>query len=144
MKILFDTSVLVAAFIKTHPKHVECFNWVKKTNSKEIDAHISIHTLLEFYTAVTGILKTDKLNSSLVLEIIKKNIYPHFNLISYTETDYKNVLIKLDEYHIIGGASYDFLIAYGAFKQRVNFLLTLNKKHFENFSSELDLTILEP
>lgn len=144
MKILFDTSVLVAAFIKTHPKHIECFDWVKKTDAKEIDAYISIHTLLEFYTAVTGMLKMDKLNSGSVLKIIEKNIYPHLNLISYTETDYKNVLIKLDRQHIIGGAGYDFLIAYAAFKQKIDFLLTLNKKHFENFSSEFNLTILEP
>ncbi|MHB1253691.1 MAG: type II toxin-antitoxin system VapC family toxin [Candidatus Humimicrobiaceae bacterium] len=144
MKILFDTSILVAAFIKTHPKHVECFSWFKKTDTGEIKAYVSVHTLLEFYSAVTGILKIDKLNPDSVAELMKRNIYPHLNLITYTETDYKNVLINCAELHITGGTCYDFLIAYAAFKQKVDFLLTLNKRDFEKFSSKLNLSILEP
>jgi len=144
MKVLFDTSILVAAFVKTHPKHFECFSWIKKTMTEKIEACISVHTLLEFYSAVTKILKINKLDSNSTLKIVKKNIYPHLNLVTYTENDYKNILVKISELHITGGACYDFLITYAAFKQKVDFLLTLNKKHIENLSSGLNLSILEP
>ena len=34
MKILFDTSVLVAALVESHPMHTRAFPWLKKARVK--------------------------------------------------------------------------------------------------------------
>lgn len=53
MKIFFDTSVLVAAFVNAHPKHANCLPWLQKVKKKEIEGIISVHSLIEIYSILT-------------------------------------------------------------------------------------------
>lgn len=53
MKVLFDTSVLVAALIVSHPKHSVCFPRLKAAESKQIKGVLSTHSLAETYSVMT-------------------------------------------------------------------------------------------
>lgn len=53
MKILFDTSVLVAAIVEPHPQHAPAFRWLKRVRAKEFDMLIAGHTLAELYAVLT-------------------------------------------------------------------------------------------
>ncbi len=53
MKILFDTSVLVAAMIEPHPFHNSAFPWLKRVKSNEIEMLVASHTLAELYAVLT-------------------------------------------------------------------------------------------
>jgi predicted nucleic acid-binding protein len=44
MKALFDTSVLVAAFEVSHPRHSVCLPWLQRVQVSEIDGYLSTHT----------------------------------------------------------------------------------------------------
>ena len=37
MKILFDTSVIIAALVETHPMHTRAFPWLKRARSAEFE-----------------------------------------------------------------------------------------------------------
>jgi predicted nucleic acid-binding protein len=53
MKVLFDTSVLVAAFEVSHPRHGVCLLWLQRAQEKEIDGYLSTHTFAELYSVLT-------------------------------------------------------------------------------------------
>jgi len=42
-RVLFDTSVLVAAMLEEHPHHSECFAWLQRVKTEEIAGFISTH-----------------------------------------------------------------------------------------------------
>jgi predicted nucleic acid-binding protein len=142
MKVLYDTSVLVAAFIKTHPLHEKSFSWFKKAYSSEFQSYVSSHTLLEIYAVLTSLPLEKKLESYIAISIIKKNIYPVFTIINYSERDYKNLLLCLSELKIKGGSSYDGLIVFAAYKEKINNIITLNKKDFEKITDYFNITLI--
>jgi predicted nucleic acid-binding protein len=45
VKVLFDTSVLVAALIVTHPQHAICLPQLKAAESKQVEGFISTTVL---------------------------------------------------------------------------------------------------
>ena len=47
MKALFDTSVLVAASVETHPMHARAWPWLKRAHSGEIEYCVVAHSLAE-------------------------------------------------------------------------------------------------
>jgi predicted nucleic acid-binding protein len=53
MRTLFDTSVLVAAFIEGHPKHERALPWLSKAKAQEFEFVVSSHTLAALYAVLT-------------------------------------------------------------------------------------------
>jgi len=45
MKILFDTSVMIAAMVEPHPMHSRAFPWLRRGKGGEFDILVSSHTL---------------------------------------------------------------------------------------------------
>lgn len=41
MKILFDTSVIIAAIVEPHPLHPIAFPWLKRAKSREFDLFVA-------------------------------------------------------------------------------------------------------
>jgi len=39
LRVVFDSSVLIAAFVEAHPKHDIALSWVKRGKQKEIGLH---------------------------------------------------------------------------------------------------------
>jgi predicted nucleic acid-binding protein len=53
VKVLFDTSVLVAALIVSHPHHPACYSQLRAAKSKQFQGFISTHSLAETYSVIT-------------------------------------------------------------------------------------------
>ncbi len=53
MKVLFDTSALVAAFEVSHPRHGVCLPWLQRVQTSNIDGYVSTHTLAELYSVLS-------------------------------------------------------------------------------------------
>ncbi len=43
MKILFDTSILVAAMVVDHPNYVQSRPWLQRIHAEEIQGFVSTH-----------------------------------------------------------------------------------------------------
>lgn len=144
MKIFFDTSVLVAAFVNAHPKHANCLPWLQKVKKKEIEGIISVHSLIEIYSILTKLPLSPRINPALALNLIKENILEDFELVTYGKKDYINLLDELSRGNIAGGASYDGLILNAAIKVTADKILTLNVNDFIRVCPQLVRIISEP
>ena len=144
MKIFFDTSVLVAAFVNAHPRHANCLPWLQKVKKKEIEGIISVHSLIETYSILTKLPLSPRINPALALNLIKENILEDFELVTYGKKDYINLLNELSSGNIAGGASYDGLILSAAKKVTADKILTLNVNDFIRVCPQLVRIISEP
>ena len=144
MKVLFDTSVVVAAFINSHPAHRRALPWLQKAVKKQIEGLVSVHSLIEIYSVITKLPLSPKISTDLALKLIKKNILNSFKLITYGSEDYIDLLANLEKNNISGGASYDGLIMRAAEKSKADKIITLNVNDFIRVSPGLVDKISEP
>ncbi len=144
MKVFFDTSVLIAAFVLAHPRHRPCIPWVQKVKRKEITGIISGHSLLESYSVLTSLPVSPRVSPKLAFTMIKENIVSCFEIISYQENDYTELLGDLASNGIAGGASYDGLLLFAAKKCAADKILTLNLTDFQRAAPELFKIITLP
>lgn len=144
MKVLFDTNVVVAAFINSHPAHSRSLPWLQKAVKKQIEGLISVHSLIEIYSVITRLPLSPKIGTDLALKLIKENILNSFKLITYNSGDYIDLLVSLEKNNISCGASYDGLILRAAEKSKADKIITLNVDDFIRISPGLIDRISEP
>ncbi|MFO5441277.1 MAG: type II toxin-antitoxin system VapC family toxin [Dolichospermum sp.] len=129
VKILFDTSVLVAAILVKHPHHFPCWSWLEKVKTSEIEGFIITQTLAELFSVISSFPSQPRFSPQITQRLIQENL-KEFQIISLTEDDYYQAIENMVNLGFTGGAIYDSLIAYSALKIEANKILTLNEKHF--------------
>ena len=144
MKVFFDTSVIIAAFVSAHPKHENSLHWLQRVKKKEIEGIISVHSLIESYSILTTLPLSPKIYPSLAENLIKENVLKDFVMVKYNTDDYIRLLDELSSNNITGGASYDELILYAARQMKIDRILTLNVNGFIRISPQLAKIISEP
>ena len=143
VKALFDTSVLVSAFLVNHPKHQSCIPWLHQVKTRQIQGTIATHTLAETYAVLTRLPISPRISPALAQQLIRENL-KEFEVVSLLAEDYQKVIDQLVALNLTGGAIYDALIAQAAMKASVNRLLTLNPDHFTRLGNEIAQIILVP
>jgi predicted nucleic acid-binding protein len=130
MKILFDTSVIIAALVEKHPMHNRAFPWLKRARANEFELIVASHTLAELYAVLSTLPIKPRITPLIALKLIHENIVPISKIISLTPGEYKSAIKQISELGLVGGIIYDALIAKVAQKSKVERLLTLNIDHF--------------
>ncbi|MBI1742654.1 PIN domain-containing protein [Candidatus Acetothermia bacterium] len=130
MKVLLDTSVLVAALVESHPNHVQALPWVQRAKRTEIEGMIAAHSLAELYAVLTSLPVRPRILPETAWRLIQENLFSDFEIITLSKADYRAVLQTLAKNQISGGATYDALITRAAEKAQVDRLLTLNADDF--------------
>ncbi|QYX30956.1 type II toxin-antitoxin system VapC family toxin [Sphaerospermopsis torques-reginae] len=143
MKVLFDTSVLVAAFVISHPKHSVCFSWLKSAESRKIQGFISTHSLAETYSVITRLPIQPRLTPEQAQQIIL-DISQYLEAIPLLSNDYQTAIAQMAHLNLPGGGIFDALIAQAAIKAKVDVLLTLNPNHFNRLGDELAKLVQVP
>lgn len=144
MKILFDTSILVAALVKPHPNHKQAFSWLKKAHNNEFELVMSTHTLAELYHVLTTYPVKPKFSPGIVKQIIKEDIMKIAKMISLTASEYREVIERTADYGLVGGIIFDAIISRVAEKMNVDKLLTYNTRDFERLLPQKKGIILKP
>ena len=121
VRILFDTSVLVAAILVKHPQHFPCWSWLEKVKISQIEGFIVTHTLAELFSVISSFPSQPRFSPQ---RLIQENL-KEFKIISLTEDDYYKAIENMVNLGFTGGAIYDGLIAYSALKIEVDKILTL-------------------
>ncbi|MBE5229035.1 MAG: PIN domain-containing protein [Microcystis aeruginosa PMC 728.11] len=129
VKILFDTSVLVAAILVKHPQHFPCWSWLEKVKTSQIEGFIITHTLAELFSVISSFPSQPRFSPQITQRLIQENL-KEFQIISLTEDDYYQAIENMVNLGFTGGAIYDGLIAYSTLKIEADKILTLNGKHF--------------
>lgn len=143
MRILLDTSVLVAAFVLGHPRHQVCIPWLQQVRSGKLQGFIATHTLAEVYAVLTRLPVSPRISPMLAQRLIEENL-KEFEAIALTAEDYQEVIAIMTNLKLTGGAIYDALIAKAAVKARVEHLFTLNPDHFTRLGEEIAQIVQVP
>ncbi len=130
MKILFDSSVLIAAFVESHPKHKPALSFLLKAKHKEFEMLVSSHTILEIYSVLTSAPFKPKITPEIGKHLIENNIKNIAEIIYLTDKDYFRLIEKMSNSNFSGGIVYDALIVECALNAKADEIITLNTKDF--------------
>jgi predicted nucleic acid-binding protein len=144
MKVLFDTSVLVAGLVESHPMHAVAFPWLEKAKGGEIELLVSTHTVAEIYAVLTALPLQPRITPSVARLLIDEIIKTSVAQVELSASDYEGVVSRLAELGVPGGSIYDALIAWAAEKSGADQLLTLNERHFHRVWPEYRDRVTRP
>jgi predicted nucleic acid-binding protein len=130
MKILFDTSVLVAAMVEAHPRHADAFPWLQKARAGRIGYFVCAHTLAELFSVLSTLPTSPRPSPALARRLIHENVEAAARIVALSRGDYSAVVREVAALGLSGGVVYDALIARAARKGNVDRLLTLNAGDF--------------
>ena len=144
MKILFDTSVLVAAMVAAHPQHERSLPWLVRAKAGEFDWGVCSHTLAELYAVLSNLPVSPRIDALMARRMIYENVKSGAKMIALTPADYVHVIGALSELGMAGGVVYDALILRAARKMEADRLLTLNPRDFQRLSQTGGPEIVTP
>ena len=143
MKLLFDTSSLIAAFVGSHTAHKAAWEWLEQTLEGTHQGLVATHTLAELYAVITRLPLRPAIPPSTALQLIEENL-EGFQRVALSASDYRAVLQRLEKLGLAGGAVYDALIAQAALKSKAEYLLTLNPGHFRRLGQDVEALVRVP
>ncbi|MFH1707074.1 MAG: PIN domain-containing protein [Planctomycetota bacterium] len=144
MKVLYDTSVLVAGLVEAHPLHNRVFPWIKQAVAREHKALISAHSYAELYSVLTSLPVRPRIAPSAAWQIINGTITPSFEVVALTADQYKTAVQAMAAAGLSGGAVYDAVIVAAARAAKADRLLTLNPADFKRIDPAFAAKVIEP
>ena len=144
MKVLFDTSLLVAAMVEGHPAHDAALLWLQRAKAQTDTGLIAAHTLAELYAILTRLPVNPRISPALALQLIRSNVLVTCTVVALADADYVTVLDHLARLGIAGGAVYDALLLHTAWKAGVDQVVTLNAHDFRRVYPALADKIVAP
>ncbi len=142
-RIFFDTSVLVAAMIASHPAHEPSAAWLLRARAGEVSGGVSTHSLAELYAVLTRYPLRPRIHPELATRLIHGNL-KNLRKVALSSKDYERVMDCVGERNLSGGAIYDALIAHAALVFKAEKLLTLNPKHFVRLGGSVAKIVVVP
>lgn len=144
MRIFFDTSLLVAAVVEGHPAHAVAFPWLQRVKDKTDTGIVAAHSLAEMYAVLTRLPVRPSISPEAAREVITANVLETCEIVVLTADDHVRLLHHLADQKIIGGAVYDTLLLYAAWKADIDQVVTLNPNDFRRVYPALADRIVSP
>ena len=82
MQVFFDTSVLVAASVGSHPHHAQALAALRRVADGQDRGFIGVHSIAEAYAALTRLPVAPRIHPSQAGRIIRDNVLKHFELVA--------------------------------------------------------------
>jgi predicted nucleic acid-binding protein len=144
VRILFDTSMLVAAVVEGHPAHALAFPWLQRVKDKADAGIVAAHSLAEMYSILTRLPVRPSISPEVAREVITINILDTCEVIALSTADHVTLLNHLAGLKIAGGAVCDALLLHAAWKSGVDQVVTLNAHDFRRVYPALADKIVSP
>jgi predicted nucleic acid-binding protein len=144
MKVLFDTSVLVASIVSSHTRHARALLWLKRARAGKVEMLVSTHSIAELYAVLTALPVTPRIPPGLAARLIADDVERNGTIVALSASDYRAVLTRMVDVGLTGGAIYDALILRAAEKSKVEKLLTLNPEDFKRAWPECADRVIAP
>ena len=141
MRILFDSSVLIAAFVESHPKHKSALSYLVKAKDKEFHLFVSSHTIFEIYSVLTSAPFKPRITPIIAKQLIENNINNIAKIIYLTDEDCFKIINKMSNSNFSGGIIYDAIIVECAVKAKADGILTLNSKDFLRLTEGISIKV---
>jgi predicted nucleic acid-binding protein len=130
VKLFFDSSVLVPAFLTEHIHHAA--SKAAYQQGPREDRGCGAHCLAEFYSTFTGFQNRFRLDSNEVLLMIG-DILEKLSIVALAAEEYVLAIQDAARDGVVGGTIYDALLARCAVKAQAEVIYTWNVKHFQQF-----------
>lgn len=130
MKILLDTSVLVAAMVEAHPAHERALPWMQKIKAGTDVGFVAAHSIAELYAVLSVLPVQPRISPAIANKLIQQDVFEICEIVTLTNQDYNKIIKHLSESNLVGGVTYDAVILYTALKVKIDRIITLNKKDF--------------
>lgn len=145
MNLFFDTSVLVAASVGSHPRHERALAALESVKDGKNIGYLSQHSVAEVYAALTSAPLSPRIHPSEAQRILEENLLAHLKVVALEPRDYLDVVRESAAADCRGGKIYDALHLRCAEKQPVDRLYTFNVKDFRALAADaLAARICEP
>jgi predicted nucleic acid-binding protein len=144
MKAYFDTTVLVAASVASHPHHTQAVTAVRAVANKKVTGYVSGHGLCELYAVLTRTPFHPPVHPMEAWKIISENVLAHFEILTLSAGMYRAILQEYAEKGWIGGRIYDALHLRCAKKAACERIYTFDLKHFCELAPDLRNRICAP
>jgi predicted nucleic acid-binding protein len=144
MRILLDTTILVAAMVEAHPAHQRALPWLQQVHTGSHNGLVAAHTLAELYSVLTTLPVQPRVSPGIAHQMIEQNVLAAFEIVTLSDMDYKSVLNHLADLKLSGGIIYDALILFAAIKSDAEQVITPSAKDFRRIYPEYADHIIEP
>lgn len=130
MRVLFDTSVLLAAIVEAHPLHERSLPWLQKGRDGRVELTVAAHSLAELFAVLSTYPTRPRISPGIAARLVRENVSASARLVPLSAGDYDAAIRGMAEMSLSGGVVYDALIVRAAQKAKAEQLLTLNPRDF--------------
>jgi predicted nucleic acid-binding protein len=110
VKLLFDTSILVAAMVEAHPRHASALQSLRRAKDRLDSGLVAAHSIAELYAILTALPVRPRLPPTVAHELVKHDVLDILGVVPLATEDYIAVIGRLSEAGVSGGVTYDALI----------------------------------
>jgi len=139
-RYLCDTSVLVATVCSWHEHHVRSLAEIERRERAAEELVLSSHSLAEAYAVLTRLPAAHRLRSADAIALLESN-WRETPAVHLTVDEIWRALRKAQRRGVIGGQTYDILIAASALKAGATTIITWNERHFASSAREIDIVV---
>lgn len=143
MKVLFDTSVLVAASHDAHPFHLRARVWSEAVHKTQVDGMLTVHAIAEIWSVLTRLPAPHALSPAQATELVNR-LRSVFSVRSLDQDTYARAIQRCTERRLKSGAVFDALHLIAAEDAGAQMLLTFNEDHFRRLAATDSLRIVVP
>jgi predicted nucleic acid-binding protein len=72
VRVLFDTSVLVAAMTDGHTEHARCLTWLQRARDGKVEFVVAAHTLAELYAVLSSYPVRPRIPPGVAARLVRK------------------------------------------------------------------------
>ena len=130
MKIFFDTSVLVAASVRSHPHYLQALPALERIRAGKDIGFISGHSIAEVFAVLTRLPIVPRVHASEAIRIITGNLLPSLETVVASKKEYLDALAIMEQGGWSGAKIYDVLLLICAEKCRAERIYTFNLSDF--------------
>ncbi|MEO7328042.1 MAG: type II toxin-antitoxin system VapC family toxin [Minicystis sp.] len=143
MKIVFDTSVLVAAVLATHRDHARAVVWLTAVSEGRVDGVVSVHGLGELWSVLTKLPVVPPISPTTARQVIE-DVLAQFEAVPVTVQICAEALDRCTSKGLRSGAIFDALHLATAESIGATALLTFNERDFLRLAATESPPIVVP
>ncbi len=131
-----DTSCMVASVCTWHEHHVPAAAELNRRLAQHEPMMVAAPALVEAYAVLTRLPPPHRLSAADALALLDANFMRAGKAVALDAAAYRTLLRRMVTQGIVGGRTYDAVIARCALRAKASCLLTFNAPHFLGFAAE--------
>jgi predicted nucleic acid-binding protein len=143
VKVVFDTSVLVAGTVAGHAHQERARIWFGAARERRFQAMATTHAFAESWATLTAIPVEPRIAPTAAERIVDR-LVRHIQPVTLEWEDYRLALERCGERGVRSGAIYDALHLIAAERQKADLFLTFNTRDFNGLARDDGPRIVAP